>query len=346
MKTHNSIPIIKVKARDHYSFGFQIGRQLRHEIQARIRENKKIYRELFKKNFKQLIPYAHKFLPQTEKYFPHYLTEAQAMSEGARVPFRELFVIICEEELAHDKSIPRCTSIALKLRKHEALLAHNEDWLPSYRDNGLALIHGTFKGRSFLALTFMASMVGSSCAVTDRGFCYATNSIDFKKFSHGIPRPFILRALLDVKKHDEVIKILDLCQQGLGGNFMFAWADGVIGDVEEFGQRHTVFRDKQFLAHTNHPLHKKNQNRNNTYKSSVARYKQVRALLRTQKTFSVPFVKRVLSEHKAGICAHEENRRSLYGATIASVVMNPKKGWMDVCAGNPCQNHYQRFTLN
>ena len=150
------IPFIKITAKDNYEFGFKLGKLLSKKIKARIEKNKKIY---YKKN---TIKKAKNFLPNIKKRFPKLLIETKAISDGAKVPFEDILVLNCEEELL-DFFVPRCTSIAIYSKNKTMILGHNEDWLSTYRKDGLIIVNGKISSNKFLALGFIGQLPGTSC---------------------------------------------------------------------------------------------------------------------------------------------------------------------------------------
>ena len=98
------------------------------------------------------------------------------------------------------------------------------------------------------------------------------------------------------------------------------------------------------MIHTNHPIKKENRNKINTARESIERYERAKEMLTESKRYDLPLLKKILADHKGGICAHFK-KNTYWGSTIASVVMNTKEKWMEVCWSNPCENKYHRYSL-
>src|SRR3989344_2698147 len=116
----HEIPRIKISAKNNDDFGFKLGESLSEQIKSRIIKNKLAYSKRGTKNFSSLVNKSKKFLPELEREFPKLVTELEGMSEGSGVPFNDLLVLNCEEEML-DFFIPHCTSIATYTRKKESL---------------------------------------------------------------------------------------------------------------------------------------------------------------------------------------------------------------------------------
>ena len=332
------IPFIKITAKDNYDFGFRLGKLLSKKIKLRIEKNKKIY---YKKN---TIQKAKNFLPNIKKRFSDLLTEAKAISSGAEVPFEDILVLNCEEEIL-DFFVPRCTSIAIYSNNKTMILGHNEDWLSTYKKDGLIMINGKVGLNKFLALSFIGQLPGTSCGLNAYGLAYTVNSLNLNRFCYGIPRNFLLRALLEAKTLKEAESIVTIPNRSINANTMLVWKNSTMEDIETLWHRYEIFYGNKCLIHTNHPLRKKDQHKNNTKKESIIRYKRVLELISNKRKISTNVIKTILKDHKAKICSHMDKKHSKYGVTIASAIINPNKKYMEVCHTNPCKNKYYKYKL-
>ena len=158
-----NIPFISVKAKNNYDLGFKIGRKLKGQIRRRLTASKRLYRELRLKRFASLVTTAEKFLPPTLQSFPQFVTELQGMSQGSGVSLGSLMVLMCEEELMDitDINVSKCTNVALKT-KEGILVGHNEDWLNSYKNNGLYVLKCALGGNRSLSLNYSGCRSGTS----------------------------------------------------------------------------------------------------------------------------------------------------------------------------------------
>ncbi len=337
----NNIPYIKITAKDNYDLGFKLGKRLHGNIKDRITANKRLYKKMGAKSFSKLIEMSLKFLPAVEENFPHFLSEVKGLSSGSKVKFEDLMVLICEEEVLGLK-IPKCTNVAVK-NSNEVLIGHNEDWLHAYKNNGLYILNCRIKNRHSLSLNYMGTLAGSSCGLNDSGLCFTANSLSPTRFRYGVPIKFQFRAILDCKTVKQAI-YSDIKESSICGNTIYGWRNSRILDVEDHFGHHDFFQSEKFLIHTNHPLQKEDRNRINTKKESIDRYNRALEILNQVKKYDLPLLKKILVDHEAGICSHRE-KNTFWGSTIASVIMNPKKKWMEVCWSNPCKNEYLRHYL-
>jgi len=336
------IPYIQIRAKSNYHAGFQIGKLLANQIRRRLNINKKMYKKLMPHDFGQLKKIAVRFLPETMNFFPLLVEEARGMSDGSGVPFDDLMVLICEEELL-DIKIHKCTSVAVRNDK-EILVGHNEDWLASYRKNGVYILHCQFKEIEFLSLNYMGTLAGSSCGLNSYGLCFTGNSLNSGKFRYGVPKNFQMRAILSSSTVPNAVKA-DLSASSINSNMLYASKNARILDVEDLFYHDDFFYGKEFLIHTNHPLLEKERNDMNTDRESIRRYKCVESILIHDKNRNLGTIRKILRNHETGICGHASRKHSGYGVTIASVIMNPQKKWMEVAWTNPCKHNYVRYRL-
>ncbi|MBI2105943.1 hypothetical protein HYT56_03845 [Candidatus Woesearchaeota archaeon] len=338
------IPFININAKNYSDFGFQLGSKLKSRIKLRIKANKKIYRNMGFTNYSEFVDFSKKFLPAIRRYYPELFDQVEAMSLGADVDFDDLLVLMCEEEFIDSKlTFPRCTNAALRTYDNKILLGHNEDWIPGYKNNGFYIVNGKIGKNKFLSLNFIGSLHASSCAITNHGFAFTINSLEFKKLRYKIPRSFQLAKLLEIKNIKDISKILDFKKSSITGNTMFVWMNSEILDIEEFWGHIDKFEEKNWFVHTNHPLLKEDQNRKNTRKESITRYNRAVEIILNESKLNVDTLKKILSDHKAKICDHSKGVFKIN--TVASAIMNPKEKWMMICDGNPCRNKYKKYYL-
>jgi hypothetical protein len=334
-----TLPYIRIKAKNHEELGFKLGRALSKNIKARITSNKKIYSSWHAPGWETLRIRAKEFLPAIEKKYPELLAEAKAIAAGADVPFEDFLVLNCEEELM-DFTM-RCTSIAVKTNNGNIIIGHNDDWLPNYQKNGVYLIHAEIGKHKFLSLSYMGSIPGTSCGLNNSGIAYTGNSLDSRRFRKGVPRNFLMRALLDIKTVEEAKRIVTSPWKTICANTMVGNKKNV-EDVESLWRKYKTFYGSKWLIHTNHPILKNDQNKKNTDKDSLKRYNLAVDIIKQDKKPSYKTIAKILTDHKSGICAHKKRG---YNMTIASSIINPKKGWIDVCPSLPCRNKRKRYRL-
>ncbi len=341
------IPFVKITGKDNYDFGFKLGRALKKEIQYKLERNKEFYRlkSYSGKDFHVLIHKSKRFLKSVKKHLPKLLIEAKGLADGAEVPFDDLFVLMCDEEIVDFKVYAsHCTSVALKTEEG-ILLGHDEDWFVEYKDKGLFLVNGKIKNNKFLALGYMGNLPGSALGFNSHGIAFTDNSLFSTKPFFGVPRSFHLRGLLDAKNPNEAFKLLRNWR-GVVSNTTLIFKDKGIYTFENLENKTKVHEGEDWIIHTNHPLQKEDQNKDNTYSESLIRYRKANEIILRAKKLDIDILLKILRNHSARICGHGKRKNQLDNTiTVASIIMNPKARWMMVCDRNPCKGTYQKFKL-
>ncbi|MBU2612340.1 MAG: C45 family peptidase [Nanoarchaeota archaeon] len=335
-----------IEGKDNYDFGFNLGKKLSKDFKKRISLNKKIYKS-YGMDYQKMTDESKKFIPVIKKNCPKFLKEIEGMSEGSGVSFDDLFVMNCEEELL-DFYVPKCSSLAVKTKNGEIFLGHNEDWIKDYRNGGLVVVSGKIGGLKFLSLTYIGNLVGASCSLNNYGLAFTGNSLNFERFRFGIPRSFILRSLIETRTLKEAENLLESHKQSIASNILLVFKNSSMEDIEKLWMNCDLFFGNKWIVHTNNPLVKKEQNKGNTEDESVLRYKRAYEILSKEKDVTIESLKKVLRDHKNapyGICGHDSKIERPFGVTIASVIIDSKKQWMEVCPGNPCRNKYFKYYL-
>lgn len=337
------IKYLEIEAKDNYSFGLKLGSQLAPAIKKRWEKNQAIYHSgewRVDDNWKEK---SQQYFLYVQKHFPRIGEEIMGMSKGAGIDRHDLMLMMTEEELVVSRR-NRCSTLSFRTRNGELLLGHNEDWLPEYRHNGLFIVKATINRKKWIALGYMGSLAGTSAGLNEYGLAYSGNSLPGLRSRIGVPRSVQMRAFLDAGQVSELINI-DLSDSTIGGNTMAVWRDKMIIDEEEFWHSQGVLIDNNYLVHTNHPVIMAKKNKNKTNQESVDRYDRIVEIIQKEKVLSLKTLKKVLRDHAAGICSHGSRKNEGIGVTIASVIINPSAGWLDVAWTNPCRHDYQRFNL-
>ncbi|MBI4918871.1 hypothetical protein HY837_03010, partial [archaeon] len=217
-------------------------------------------------------------------------------------------------------------------------------WLSEYRRNGLAIVRGEIGKKKFLSLGYIGHLPGTSCGINNYGLAYTGNSLESEGLNYGVPRNILLRSLLEAKTIEEAERIATYRKRSICFNTMLV-KNSTMLDIESLWKSHEVFYGEDWIVHTNHPLKEAYQNSKNTHEESVERQCEAEKYFSNEQNYSLDALKKILKSHKTGICTHKNIHHSTYGVTIASVIMNPSKGWMEVCHSNPCKHGYKLYKL-
>jgi len=109
-----------------------------------------------------------------------------------------------------------CLNVAIKTNGG-ILVGHNEDWLSSYRHNGMFVLKAKLNGQHSLSLNYIGSLAGSSSGLNSSGLCFSANSLNPGRFRYGVPIKFQFRAMLDCKTPRQAI-YSDLAESSISGS--------------------------------------------------------------------------------------------------------------------------------
>ncbi|OWF44798.1 hypothetical protein KP79_PYT22333 [Mizuhopecten yessoensis] len=222
----------------HYDVGQELGRCMRKQIQDYLAE-----KDGYIKSLKQLTDSTEGrktyegFLDIVTAHFPLYRRELEGTADGAGVDFEKLFLLNLEPELTAlygDNSVVEvappgdecrhypqsngCTVICIRnADTNTFVLAHNEDGCPQMKQASVWLdldITDTLDGKTvkerFLSFTKAGSMPGNMISIMGTDLMYTGNSVYQKWVNRsGIPRRFVMRAILSAKSFDDAMEIIN-----------------------------------------------------------------------------------------------------------------------------------------
>lgn len=343
----NKLPVVEAKG-TNYQIGMAIGTVCRKQIRKRVSVNKKFYKLRTDIPYQSYVEKGMAFLEPCLKYFPQYVEELKGIANGAKLPFEDIFMCVVEEELVHvanDIPLMKCTTVATKTKEDKYILGHNEDYGAEYRD-GLYVIKAKQKGNKpdFIGVGYLGTLPGSSIAINSKGIAFSNNSANSTGISLGVPKDFLLRAAIDAHTQKSAIKKLSFKSRSMGNNSIFVSKDGITC-VETSRNKQAILSSKRHMAHTNHYLHHKfyDDKKRRTSKESVKRLYYADKKLENIKLKDEQTLKKILSNHKSGICSHPNKKISYM--TIASSIAIPSEMTLKVAKGGPCKGRYITYKM-
>lgn len=330
------IPVIEASG-SNYDIGFVIGKTLRNKIKDLIKVQNSEYQEELNKGMSHYAKCADLLINYTSKYFPKYIDEMKGMADGCGEDLRTIFMLGCEDELLYG-----CTSVA-GFSDEGIILGHNEDWLKHY-----AKYLYICKMDDSMSLTYTGHLPGFCFGYKYNKFAFTGNSIHFKSAKIGIPWHFFNRAFLDAKNFKDLLKIASMKNKLIGFNSLFITKNKIF-DLEMGPTGYAILKNNNYLAHTNHLLHKSIKSQEVSHsKDSIWRLNRENELLKNN-AFSFELAKKILSDHKHrpySICCHEFEKKGITPySTLASVIVNITKNEFHLAYGNPCKARYMKYKL-
>lgn len=206
----------------HFEVGLAIGRQFSVQI-----------RQLFSTYVffrRELLPYHQteagqaryrQFLEINQARYPEYVAELRGMAQGASLPFDQLFLLNLRGEYRdyfYRQHTGGCSDCCI-LTEHAALIGHNEDGDPEFKDN-LYLVHAQVDDKpAFTALTYPGFLCGNALGFNDHGICFTVNNVCPLNNRPGVGRHFVARSLLEATSLDDAIQRTTVPDQASGFNY-------------------------------------------------------------------------------------------------------------------------------
>lgn len=196
--------VIELAAQSHLELGRLLGEALREEIHAVLAAEGATFARCTAALQNQLRPAVDAMQAAAAQAFPDLVKELAGMSEGAGVPYLELFAWNCRSELRVLTDAAGCSTAGLPTADG-FLLAHNEDGAAGYQGHMVVVKVVPPSGVAFAALAYPGTLPGLGPVVNERGVLQTTNYISPTTITPGVPRFFIGRATCEARDLDHAV---------------------------------------------------------------------------------------------------------------------------------------------
>jgi len=346
--TESSFPLLEVTG-SYYDIGYAVGFHFGDEIHHIFTKRKNWFNTL--KLFVQMDKerYFYKLKDMADKHFPHLVQELRGMSDGANIPFEDLFLLNVKAEIgARMKQVktgtPGCSTIYL-IQNTQCLICHNEDGTSAY-DGSMFMVKATPpSGVSFIVLVYPGTFCGNGPGINNQGIVQTTNYIAGAKSNVGVPRYVLNRAVLEARTLDEAVKIATYPQRAFAYHHNLAsFKERRILSVEVTPDTHDIFEPRGLYFHTNHLILEKTkafpQEKNYVQTSSMSRFSvissEISRLSNPKKVMERDILDILSSHQKAPYspCRHPKDK--VQGVTLGTAIIDVMKGTMRIYKGSPC----------
>jgi isopenicillin-N N-acyltransferase-like protein len=347
--------LIRTKGSPHER-GQQQGASARPQIVRALNRYRNVIPKATNLTWDQALREAQKLLPYGEDAFPQFVEEIRGIAAGASIPFHEVWVLNCYEELTCVRQQVRgCTSLAIR-SDHTAdghvLVAHNEDWNSVDLDT-IYLVHAEpDDGPAFIGMSYGPLLV--NIGFNSEGIGVAIDSVYPTDGREGVPRILCSRAVLSARTIGQAIRSCVPKLRAGGYNYLLADSQGEMYNVETSATTHDIsYGDGGWLVHTNHYLSPKMQalEEAGIFSGSHVRLNRARRLLKERLgQVTAEVLQAVLRDHvnyPDSVCTHQDPDDLPYeqDMTIASLVMDLSERVMWAAPGPPCENEYSAYRL-
>jgi isopenicillin-N N-acyltransferase-like protein len=321
----------------HEEIGFQYGNLLKKEIHKNIEFYIPYMKSILRHNYSVAVGH---FNSLVKKCFPHLYAEMEHIALSADVEIDDLIAMNSRTEMLLSPISSECTGI---VSPRHGLLAQNWDWSSKLEETSI-IIEITYSDGHKILMLIEAGIVGK-IGLNSRHIGVAMNILRREgQPMNGPPIHLIMRGILEQKTLEQAISYIRSLGAGTSSNLIVS--DGYNAfDVEYAGYRMVIQEIKEaYYTHTNHFLHQEDEAvfvAEEDFEDSAVRYETANSKLSHSAAPSARDIKKILSDqsrHKFNVLADYEpyldDHMGLAG-TLATIVMDLRKGVMEVRKGNP-----------
>ncbi len=240
----------------HFQVGYAIGQHFAQKIHHAF-DHYPFFQE-------KLLPYHHTaagqarfktYLELTKTRYPAYIAELEGLAQGAERPFAEIMLINLRgeyREFFHHLNMPGCSDCAL-LTDEVALIGHNEDGDPEFREN-MYLVHAQINDKpAFTALSYPGFLCGNALGFNSNGICFSVDNVRPLATSPGVGRHFVARSLLEATSLDDAVQRATIPQRASGFYYTLgSTTERRIIAIETAPTTHTAQELQGCYFHANH----------------------------------------------------------------------------------------------
>lgn len=313
------------------------------------------------------------YLPVAEAYGPHYVQEMRGIAEGAGVSFEDIFLLNARTEVMKIAQRPDlqkrlaaevpdgCTSVTVMPHATgdgQLIHAQNWDWKEECVDTGIVVRVLRDDGPDFLTFT-EAGMLARS-GFNAAGVAITGNNLECDRdYSQiGVPLPFIRRKALESSQLAFALQAVYATPKSGSNNMAVSHRDGIALNFEcAPDETFQIEPDERgLLVHSNHwlspiALGKLKDTGIALSPCTLYRHTRVRELLLPRAgSITTDDVKRALLDDYQSpwsVCRppRQDFGRPTRSTTVATIVMQPALGVMEVAALPAVQPAFTRYTL-
>lgn len=285
------------------------------------------------------------------QYMPELLEEVRGVAEGAAIDYNTLMTLTMTAPFDADE-IPSCSIVAVmpeRSRNGKMLVGRNFDMYYHVSQEG-ATIYCTYPEGQNASIGTCDIWVGRWDGLNEAGLLTATAALFMPGPSPALPGPvgwFPGRYILDTcaTVEEALTFIEDLPRTGSGARLIADKSDAVALEASVHGIE-LRYPEDGLLIVTNHAVSPQFAGKeSHVPESSHLRYDRLLELLRGNNSITIKDIKKGLSDHKGGVCAHETDESGHPFGTIWSVVGHPGERHVYIAEGHPCKTIYRRVIL-
>lgn len=294
------------------------------------------------------------YLPKIEAFDKDYIAEMRGIADGSGHSFEEILAINCRSELrAMSGLVPaECTTLAVlpsASANGHTYTAQNWDNQRLQRDC-MVIVKIHQENKPTVMLFTEAGFIGGK-GINSEGVSLLLNALFLGYERDAVPLHIKMRGALDSTNISSAYSRAAYGATGTGGNLMLGCDGAAISEELALHAVDGLLPHHGVLAHTNHVLSPRLQGITDLFRtngSSFLRLCRAKELLESEKSITLEYLKRVLSDHVSsplGICTHpiaSEPDWKQYCTNYSLIFDNTEKTAY-FCAGNPCEGTYKAY---
>ena len=367
MKKLENFPLIEISGTP-LKRGLQYGEQAKQRISASIDIYSDSLRDLGLGKDK-ILELANSFLPMIIDWAPDLIEEMKGIAKGASVNLGEIMLINARTEILKlaeqnepfvDTSSDGCTSALIMPKLSETgqiIHGQNWDWKQECIDNCIVLRILRNDGPDLLTFTEAGALARSG--LNSMGISITANylncDLDYRNL--GIPLPFIRRRALECTYYSDAIRFVATTKKSGANNMIIASSEGMGINFEcAPDESFAILPDENgLIVHANHWKHtaalSKLRDTGISWSpdSFYRDYRVKECLLSRNKKLKVKDLKDAFFDkfgapYSVCIPPYTENVTDP-GATVAMIIMQPKKGLMEIAPFPALNKNFQEYWL-
>lgn len=348
-------PYIEVSG-THYDCGVQYGRA----AAAQIALGAKLYMDRFVHDLRlpaeEICRMAMACAEPVREAWPELLDEVRGIADGSGVPLGEVMVINCRYELSKFPKVTECTTgyaTGRATKDGTAYLFKNWDYSSNLQMlDRIVVLHITQEdGTRIVGIGEAGQLLRDG--LNSRGVGIVSNNLQsvFDSEAPGIPSCFMRRRVLAGRSLEEAADVIRTFKRAVSCNSLIGCADGRAIDFEVYpGGAFELLPEQDVLTHANHFVADAGVDAvTDRPKNRDARLREL--LMEAHGAIDAAHIRNCLCDHKylpLAICRHPAKEGNAYVTgteTVSSTIMDFAKGEVWICAGNPCEGKYMKYTV-
>ena len=349
-----------------YERGLQYGEQAHDRVALSLQAYERVFAFYTGWDWSKVRQAALPYVASIEAAFPSYLEEMRGIAHGSGVGFEDILALNIRTEIMYSAEARMATrdrpgecSSFLVMPDVSAdghlLVGENWDWLTHCPDTVVVLEASQERRPNYV--TVVEAGLLAKAGMNSVGLCLATNALvtDQDRGAPGIPYHVLLRAFLDAETMTEALELVQKWTRSSSANYLLGHEDGIGIDVEaapgDFSQVYFLAPSGGLLVHTNHFLSRLRDVNDVSLWSmpgSLVRLQRLRSALEIARPVSVGALQSMLKDHvdyPFGVCGHADPHTdpAQQGATILSIIMDPRLRKVWLADGQPCSTPYREL---